>query len=229
MDKRTKRIESMRNYILILDWMQDELKLHGNELLCYAIIYGFSQDNESMMTGGLDYLCERIHASRTNVIKILQSLTGRNLIERTEVITNNSKRVYYRVNKVNQEGVNKVNQGGKQSLLRGVNTVNPVINNIEINNKNKDKKISPYGDTKNLPENERIFYEGMLENYPNVCKLDDPLTYKQYKKLQEKYDTSIITDVLMAMENKKDLTKKYRSAYLTLNKWIQLEKERSSK
>jgi hypothetical protein len=39
----------------------------------------------------------------------------------------------------------------------------------------------------------------------------------------------LITDVLMSMENKKDLTKKYRSAYLTLNKWIQLDKERSSK
>ena len=31
------------NYVLIQGWMINELKLKGNELLIYALIYGFSQ------------------------------------------------------------------------------------------------------------------------------------------------------------------------------------------
>ena len=33
------------NYLVIQGWMITELKLKGNELLIYAIIYGFSQNN----------------------------------------------------------------------------------------------------------------------------------------------------------------------------------------
>ena len=35
------------NYLVIQGWMIAELKLKGNELLIYAIIYGFSQNNQS--------------------------------------------------------------------------------------------------------------------------------------------------------------------------------------
>ena len=50
------------NFISIQGWMRTELNLSGNELLVYAIIYGFSQDGESKFTGSRQYLadwCER--------------------------------------------------------------------------------------------------------------------------------------------------------------------------
>lgn len=46
------------SYIHIAPFMVQELGLKGNELLVYAIIYGFSQDNESDFHGSLQYLCE---------------------------------------------------------------------------------------------------------------------------------------------------------------------------
>ena len=41
---------------MILDWMVDKYKLKGNELLAYALIYGFSQDGESEYKGSFSYL-----------------------------------------------------------------------------------------------------------------------------------------------------------------------------
>ena len=46
------------NYISISGWMVTRLGLKGNELLVYAIIYGFSQDDETMFTGSLQYLAD---------------------------------------------------------------------------------------------------------------------------------------------------------------------------
>ena len=43
-------------YIAIQDWMISDLQLKGNELLTYALIYGFSQDGESEFKGSLKYL-----------------------------------------------------------------------------------------------------------------------------------------------------------------------------
>ena len=34
------------SYITIQSWMREELGLSGNELMTYAIVYGFSQDGE---------------------------------------------------------------------------------------------------------------------------------------------------------------------------------------
>ena len=42
-------------YIVIQDWMISDLQLKGNELLTYALIYGFSQDGESEFKGSLKY------------------------------------------------------------------------------------------------------------------------------------------------------------------------------
>ena len=45
-------------YIVIQDWMISDLQLKGNELLTYALIYGFSQDGESEFKGSLKYISE---------------------------------------------------------------------------------------------------------------------------------------------------------------------------
>ena len=44
------------NYITILGWMISDLKLKGNALLIYAIIYGFSQTQDLAYTGSRQYL-----------------------------------------------------------------------------------------------------------------------------------------------------------------------------
>mgnify|MGYP001438009363 CR=1 FL=1 len=44
------------NYIAIQGFMVKELGLTGNELIAYALIYGFSQDDESEFRGSLNYV-----------------------------------------------------------------------------------------------------------------------------------------------------------------------------
>ena len=58
------------NYINIQGWMVTKLGLKGNALLIYAIIYGFSQDGESMYTGTQGYLADWTSSSKETIRKI---------------------------------------------------------------------------------------------------------------------------------------------------------------
>ena len=65
---------SDRNCIVIQGWMITELKLSGNELIIYAIIYGATQDGKSEFADSLDYLVTASGASKKTVTRILDSL-----------------------------------------------------------------------------------------------------------------------------------------------------------
>ena len=69
-------------YVVIHSFMVDELGLKGNELMIFAIIYGFSQDGESYFKGSLAYLMEWTGASKVTVIKSLKSLVEKGYIEK---------------------------------------------------------------------------------------------------------------------------------------------------
>src|SRR5574344_342430 len=68
------------SYINIQSWMVTNLKLKGNDLLVYAIIYGFSQDEESSFSGSLQYLADWCSSTRKGIQKNLKNLIDRNLI-----------------------------------------------------------------------------------------------------------------------------------------------------
>lgn len=42
------------NYFQVSGWMVNNLKLQGNELMLFAIIYGFSQEENSRFTGSIN-------------------------------------------------------------------------------------------------------------------------------------------------------------------------------
>jgi uncharacterized protein YdaU (DUF1376 family) len=63
------------------------------------------------------------------------------------------------------------------------------------------------------------FNDWLKNNAPSVLKMKEPITEEQLQKLKL-YDKKVIGDILIAMHNKKDLTKKYTSAYLTLINWV---------
>lgn len=62
--------------------------------------------------------------------------------------------------------------------------------------------------------------EWIVNNLSAVIKLDKQLTYEECQKLLSEFDETIIKTVLADMDNYKPLTKKYKSVYLTLRKWI---------
>lgn len=76
------------NYCVIFGWMMNEMKLSGNELLTYAVIYGFSQDGESRYKGGRSWLASTLNVSKPTIDKALRSLREKGYIHRTAVIVN---------------------------------------------------------------------------------------------------------------------------------------------
>ena len=69
------------NSVTIHGWMITRLGLSGTDLLIYAIIYGFSQDGNSLFYGSRSYLTEWTGASLTSVRRSLKTLIERGLIE----------------------------------------------------------------------------------------------------------------------------------------------------
>ena len=103
------------NYIVLQGWMVADLKLKGNELVLYALIYGFSQAENQTFSGGLQYLADWTNSTKQGVIKSLKSLIEKGYIAKEEKYINGVKFCEYSSTKFN--GVlNKVEQGIKQSL-----------------------------------------------------------------------------------------------------------------
>ena len=137
------------SYINIQSFMVTELELKGNELLVYAIIYGFSQTNGTYFSGSTQYLADWTNSTRQGIMKNLKSLIDKGLIEK---VGENQQVNYYKalrpVNKVNQstELTRKQSlQGAKQSLQEEVTeftgtckqSLHNNIDNILDNNINK--------------------------------------------------------------------------------------------
>lgn len=101
-----------KSYLHIEAFMVNDLKLKGNELLVYAIIFGFSQDEESVYSGSLQYLADWTNSTKRGIIKTLQSLIQKKLIEKNEIFKNGQKFCEYKA-----RVVNKVHWGGELSSL----------------------------------------------------------------------------------------------------------------
>ena len=69
-------------YIVIQDWIISDLQLKGNELLTYALIYGFSQDGESEFKGSLKYISKFLGVSKSTAQRNLENLVNRGVIEK---------------------------------------------------------------------------------------------------------------------------------------------------
>lgn len=78
--------------------MRTKLNLKGNELLVYALIYGFSQDGKSWFTGSANYIAEWVGITRQNVMVILKRLVEKELIIKQDKVVNGVKLVDYKVN-----------------------------------------------------------------------------------------------------------------------------------
>lgn len=83
------------NFIVIQSFMVTDLELKGDELLIYAIIYGFSQDGNQHFTGLLRYLADWTGCTFQEVIKALKSLQNKGFIKREEVFNNGVNKIEY--------------------------------------------------------------------------------------------------------------------------------------
>lgn len=154
-----KTIIKDENYFTVFGWMRNQLKLNGNELNVYAVIYGFSQDGESEFKGSQAYIMDFTGIQSNNTLcRILKSLKSKGYIEE---LSHNS-------------------QNGKTNTYKAV-PKEQVINKLE-NNKKGYAKIADLQDIVNKKEeNPKILgyakiADPVCENYiPGYAKIADPL------------------------------------------------------
>ena len=96
------------NFIAIQGFMVKELGLTGNELIAYALVYGFSQDDESEFKGSLNYVAEWLNCSRTTAFNLLNKLADDGFIKKTEKTINGVKFCNYSANKPNNEELKEI-------------------------------------------------------------------------------------------------------------------------
>lgn len=107
--------ELKRNYLVIESWMVNELKLKGNSLLLYALIYGFSQTEKQVCTCGIDYMQAWTNSSKQGVLNALNQLIQAGLVERVYDVDSDGRIAAYRA--IGQESLpNSQRKKGQQSL-----------------------------------------------------------------------------------------------------------------
>jgi predicted transcriptional regulator len=185
-----------QNYVVIQGWMLSKLQLKGNDLLIYAIIYGFSQNTDCKFTGSLQYLADWTNSTKQGVLNSLKNLLDKKLITKKDYIINGVKFVEYYSNDFN-EVVKKVEQGysndfngGSQETLPN-NTNDKLIDN-SINNKDKDTA------------------SGFSSSQSSMSEIPNNSTSKQYEKEFE--------DFYEAFEGKHP-TKQPKRAKSVYSKW----------
>ncbi len=170
-EKETKLIMP-ESFVTIQGWMVTHLKLKSNELMIYAIIYGFCQIRGQVFSGSVRYLAEWTNSTKRGVYKNLKSLVDKGLIEKIEENINGVKFCKYTIceNRLPSKTrfcspvMNKVHRGDEQSSPGGDEQSSP--NNIDIDNidNNISKKVR---EPERAKENVKSFNE-LIDNYtPN--------------------------------------------------------------
>jgi len=160
--------------------MVEELNLKGNELLVFAIIHGFSQDNESEFNGSLQYLATWTNSTKQGVLKNLKKLLEKDYIIKNETQKGSIKYCTYKTN-------TKKFNSGEQSLMahetKFNGTVkqslpNNIVNNIDNNKETKKDSIEDRLEkAREILESEEV---EDIEGFLVLIKVW--LTYKKEKK-----------------------------------------------
>lgn len=73
------------SYVVIQSFMLTDLHLKGNELIVYAVIYGYTQDGSHWFYGTRGHLAEWCGATKGTVSNCLRSLLEKGYIRRREI------------------------------------------------------------------------------------------------------------------------------------------------
>lgn len=125
------------NYYVVHGWMRNRLGLKGNNLLIFAIMFGFSQDGESRFSGSLSYIEECTGATRPTINKCIKDLIKQGYIEKHKKIVNGVHLVDYSVVKEIYRVVKKLTRGSKETYHHNI------IDNIASADLTKKGEITP--------------------------------------------------------------------------------------
>lgn len=204
------------NFFVVQGWMVTELKLKGNELLVYAIIYGFSQSGEGQRyTGSLQYLAEWINGTKQGVIKNLKSLVDKGFVGKEEKNINGVKFCEYYATQFN--GVlNSVERGIKLSLTGGIQQSLP--NNIDIDidtNNIEDNSNTPTPPEPPKPEKPEKPVKHKYGEYKHVL-----LTDEEFQRLADDFGSMASEAIAFLDEYIEEKGYKSKSHNLAIRRWV---------
>ena len=145
-------------YIVIQDWMISDLQLKGNELLTYALIYGFSQDGESEFKGSLKYISEFLGISKSTAQRSIEKLVDRGMVEKRVEEISGVKFNRYMAHEKADTPIVKTSTGYSQNDHGGI--VKMTTNNTNIYNTNNNAS----NNTKDKGAPARYFDDEELNN-----------------------------------------------------------------
>lgn len=102
------------NYVTIQAFMVNDLELSGNELIAYALIYGFSQDGESCFKGSLSYVAKWLNCSKTTAHSILNNLAEDGFLLKKEKNINGIKLCDYIALKPDKDSIKRIKENKKK-------------------------------------------------------------------------------------------------------------------
>ena len=204
------------DFLNIQGWMINELNLKGNELIIYALIYGFTKDGVSEFKGSRQYMADWTNSSVRSVQNVVNSLVNKGMIEKNNHINKygsletsgykainvpklssekNSlveKKVHEGSEKSSSPLGKKVHEGSEKSSHNNID--NNISNNIvNIKEKNIKKEsvnsvIAEYTENKDLQDALHGFVE--MRN-----KARKPLTARAMKLSLNKLNELALDDV----------------------------------
>ena len=117
--KMEAKVFKIDNYIHVPGFAVVDLQLSGNELLCYSLIYGFTQDQETEFRGSLAYVASALNVTKQNAKKIIERLMDRGLLTKKEIYFSGIKLCHYVANR-NSNGVAETATGCCRNSNGGV-------------------------------------------------------------------------------------------------------------
>lgn len=214
-----------KNYITVQGWMANDLNLSGNDLLIYALIYGFSQNGStSKFTGSLSYIEDLLNIARTSVSRSLNKLVDRGLIIKKvdgKTGTNNTSYVINDKILVQNETSSILHTSSETLPVTSSETL-PVYTNINnnINNTKKNKKkskskidmvlakMSEYDFSEKVQDLIVDFYEDKLEQ-------NQKLATKQIEFTLDELATATTEEQIVALT--KAIKGNWKTVYLDKN------------
>ena len=140
------------NFYTVQGWMVNKLKLSGNKLICFAIIYGFSQDGKSTFDGSYNYIADFISCSLRSVIQCLSDLRDLGFIDwKSGNPKDNSSNVYWSKVSYKDGEIIDIPPGAKIAQGLGKNEPSPSAKFAPNNNRDTYKSNYEEKDISSVP------------------------------------------------------------------------------
>lgn len=173
-------------FVTLLPFMLDELCLKGNELIVYAVIYGFTMHGEGgWFTGSASYIADWCGCTRQTVFNALRSLEEKGMIKRRENVQGVAD---YRALRPGEkfDDDQKISQDASKNLTPPVKKFDTPCQNFLHHNieKSIEENIEEKIEKKEHPEVEDAI-EGFIAHRKEVKR---PMTARAVKMFRKRLD-----------------------------------------